>query len=212
MKLVDLSHWINKSTQLYPGTPENKISSINNFEEDGYRESQFLISSHTATHIDAPAHILENGKYVHELPISNFYGKAFALDASKNLTSSIDESVIEQLTEIDNLDFILFYTGWDKMWDKTEYFKNYFYPSEKLAHELTNFKLKGVGIDGPSIDDIKSTQLPVHRILMEFGLILVENLCNLKPLVNKSFIFTCFPLNIENAEASPVRAVAMIDE
>ena len=42
--------------------------------------------------------------------------------------------------------------------------------------------LKGVGLDAISVDPVESHDLPVHRILLGSGMVIVENLANLDSL------------------------------
>jgi kynurenine formamidase len=42
-------------------------------------------------------------------------------------------------------------------------------------------------------------------------MIIIENLCNLRQLIHKEFIFSALPLKIEGADGSPVRACAIIE-
>ena len=49
-----------------------------------------------------------------------------------------------------------------------------------------------------------------HHICFQAGLILIENLTGLEPLIGRPFLFSCLPLKLEQAYGSPVRAVAMI--
>jgi kynurenine formamidase len=40
-------------------------------------------------------------------------------------------------------------------------------------------------------------------------MVIIENLNDLASLIGKEFLIACFPLNIPNADASPVRAVGI---
>ncbi len=71
--------------------------------------------------------------------------------------------------------------------------------------------LKGVGFDAISADPVGPPPYSNHIAFFEAGLILVENLANLGPLVGKRFLFSCLPLAYEHADGSPVRAIAMLD-
>ena len=70
---------------------------------------------------------------------------------------------------------------------------------------------KGIGIDAISIDPIDSFELPMHRIVLGAGLVIVENLTNLEQLIDRTFRFAALPLKYENADGAPVRAVALVD-
>ncbi len=70
--------------------------------------------------------------------------------------------------------------------------------------------MNAVGIDAPSID---YEPFPAHNILLPKGIVIYENLTNLKELLGKvGFQFIGLSLKIENGSASPVRAVAVLEE
>jgi len=71
---------------------------------------------------------------------------------------------------------------------------------------------EGVGVDAISMDRVVDEELPIHKILLEKGVIFIENLKGLDELIDCEFIFSCLPLKIEGADGSPVRAVAIIHE
>ena len=47
---------------------------------------------------------------------------------------------------------------------------------------------------------------------MRSGVVIYENLTNLKPLIGKRFKFIGVPLKIVKGSASPVRALAVLEE
>jgi len=78
--------------------------------------------------------------------------------------------------------------------------------------------LKGIGFDSFSVDKIISAHivteenLPNHHILLGKEILLIESLTNLDKLPESIFSFQCLPMKIENADGSPIRAMAMINE
>jgi arylformamidase len=60
-----------------------------------------------------------------------------------------------------------------------------------------------------SPDPVGSTDLPVHKVLMAAEMVIIENLTGLGQLPPGQFVFSCFPLAFEDADGSPVRAVAL---
>jgi kynurenine formamidase len=70
-----------------------------------------------------------------------------------------------------------------------------------------------VGIDSPSADPADSDlECPAHHALLGAGIPIVEGLCNLDRLPDEpgAFWFAAFPLKLEGADGSPVRAVALL--
>ena len=80
MKIFDLTQMICESMQVYPGTEAPKLTECNSYSSDGFRETLLRMSSHTGTHMDAPAHMNPDAKTLDEKPVSDFCGKAYVLD------------------------------------------------------------------------------------------------------------------------------------
>lgn len=65
-----------------------------------------------------------------------------------------------------------------------------------------------VGLDYLSLDRFEDESLPVHHILLKNDILILEGL-DLSQVDAGRYLLICLPLRIENAEASPVRAVLM---
>lgn len=212
MKIIDLTHTMHKDMPVFPGTEKPIFLPANTIEKDGFKETKFSMYSHTGTHIDAPSHMLEGGKFLEELEISHFIGKAIVLDFSNIKNKEISkEDLLKYENKLKDLDFVLLMTGWSKYWNSDEYFEDFPFLSEEAVDWLIKFDLKGIGIDAISIDDMKTTTFAIHHKLFKNNMIIIENLTNLE-LINKeeSFTFSCLPLKYENADGSPVRAIAVV--
>ncbi len=216
-KIIDLTHLLNEKITVYPDTVAPEFEILNTVEEHGFAEMRMSSVLHVGTHIDAPCHILANTKSLDEFPIDKFFGNAIVIPCQDKTEIGL-EFLQSFENKISQVDFILFFTGWQYKWNTKEYFDNCPIPTEEAAKWLTKFKLKGIGFDAFSVDKVVSAQivtpenLPNHYILLAKDIILIENLTNLDRLPNGIFSFQCFPLNIEKADGSPVRAIAMINE
>jgi kynurenine formamidase len=214
-KIIDLSHLLGENTTVYPDTVGPKFEPLNTVAEHGFAEMQVTMVLHSGTHIDAPCHILANTKSLSDFPVDKFIGKAIVVNCrDKKEIDLLYLKTFEQ--KIAQVDFILFYTGWQYKWNSEAYFENCPALTQEAAKWLTTFNLNGVGIDAFSVDPVISAHivtqesLPNHYILMAKEIILIENLTNLDKLPDGIFSFQCLPVNIEHADGSPVRAIAMI--
>lgn len=212
MKIIDLTHTMHGDMPVFPGTEKPIFLPANTIEKDGFKETKFSMYSHTGTHIDAPSHMLEGSNFLDELDISHFIGRAAILDFSNIKNKEITkEDLLKYEKRLKDLDFVLLMTGWSKYWNSDKYFEDFPFLSEEAVDWLIGFNIKGIGIDAISIDDMKTTTFSIHYKLFENNMIVIENLTNLESINNEeSFIFSCLPLKYENADGSPVRAVAML--
>lgn len=211
MHIVDLSHPVTADMPLWPGTPAPNFSDLHTVGRDGFGERWLQLSSHTGTHLDAPAHLFEGAASLDRLPVDHFIGKGALLDLrdAQPEPVSLDQLLLQRAT-IESAEFLLLHTGWSRFWGKAAYDGGYPVLSEEAAAWLAGLGLKGIGIDAPSFDDPDSEELPIHRALLGAGLVLIENLTALDRLGGHEFLLSVLPLPIAGAEACPVRAVALI--
>ncbi len=212
MKIIDLSHTIKPNMPVYPGTPKPIFEVCNTIRNDGFREKTISMASHTGTHLDAPFHILENGKTLDSYDVESFIGKGFVMDCREFDNKIIPLNHLKKSEiEIAKIDFLLIRTDWDKKWNKDDYFSHFPTLSQDAVKWLTNFNLKGIGLDTISLDRVEEENFPNHRIALKKGFLIIENLKNLHKLQNENFIFACLPPLLERSDGAFVRAVAIID-
>lgn len=210
MKVIDLTHTIKELMPVFPGTEPPIFQRVNTLEKDGFREAKITFYSHTGTHVDAPAHMIEDGLFLDEFSMDQFIGEALVLDFTDINSEKIDlENLMNYETKIRNVEFVILKTGWSKYWGKDEYFAGFPTLSKDAAVWLTKFKLKGVAVDTMSIDNMDSPTFDIHETFLKNNIVIIENINNLDSIKKDNFIFTCMPLKIQNAEGSPVRAVAI---
>jgi kynurenine formamidase len=198
---------------IYPGIDPPVFETPVSIEKDGFVEKKITLYSHTGTHMDAPAHIIDRAMTLDAMAVERFGGEGFIIDISGINSQVITLDHIhgyEQLFQ--EKEFALIYSGWCHYWDSDTYFRDYPVLDSESAKWITSFNLKGIGIDMIPVDAINSMEMPIHKILLNHGLVIVENLANLELLIGKNFSFMAFPLKIEKADGSPVRAVAKISD
>ncbi|NTU52557.1 MAG: cyclase family protein [Chlorobiaceae bacterium] len=211
MRLIDLSHPVDPGMPVWPGTPQPSFADISTIRRDGFAERQLCFSSHTGTHIDAASHIIEGGASLDRTSLDRFFGKGALVDLRDVGCPVIDADLLQQSASLsDETEFLLLHTGWSRFWGSDAYNSGFPVLSAEAARWLAASGLKGIGIDAPSFDEAASHHYPVHRIVLEAGIILIENLTALHLLDHCGFFLSVFPLSITGAEACPVRAVAIL--
>lgn len=208
--VLDLTHPLAEDMPVYPGCRPPRIRQDFTVARDGYAEKTLELQSHTGTHIDAPAHMLAGAPTLDRLGPDRFVGPACVLDAR---AGSLDEAFLEAHRDlVEGCDFVLLHTGWDRHWGTPAYFQGFPVLTAGGAAWLAARRLKGVGVDAISPDPVGSEDFPVHRAILGSGALSVENLTGLGPLAGRRFLFACLPLAIPEADGSPVRAVAILED
>lgn len=213
MKVIDLTQTIKEGMPVFPGTEPPKLAPASTFEKDGFRETLLTMYSHTGTHMDAPAHVREDGITLDKFGADKFVGKAIVVDCSDlSEGDTIDISYINKYKGvIEDAEFVLFKTGWDKYWETEKYYGKFPVINEKVADYLISSNKKGIGLDVISIEAIESEDLPMHHKILKNNLVIIENLCNLDQIGSDLFTFCALPLKFINSDGASIRAVAILD-
>lgn len=203
-RFIDLSRIIENEMPVYPGDEATVITKSASISQTGYNLFTLTCGMHAGTHIDVPLHFFANNKFISDYSIERFIGKCKVFDVS-NVSQINYNGTYDKL--IDKDDIILFYTGFDKFYNKAHYYTNHPVVTQELADFLVSRQVKMVGLDTPSPD---YQPYHIHKTLLSNNIFIIENLCNLEKLLPYSEIeIIAIPLKIK-AEASPVRVVGKI--
>ncbi|MBU1001524.1 MAG: cyclase family protein [Proteobacteria bacterium] len=208
-RIIDLTHPMGSGMPVYPGTEPPVFKQATSIQVEGFAEQRLTLLTHTGTHLDVPAHMLPEGPTLSNLPPERFMGPGCVLDLRG--VNEIRRADLEPYAPaLARSAFAILRTGWEEHWANPEYFRGFPVLDQAAAAWLTGFGLSGIGLDAISVDSTDSSHYPVHHLLFEAGLVIVENLCNLGALPASGFEFQALPLPIQNGDGSPVRAVAVI--
>jgi kynurenine formamidase len=215
VKLIDLSHTIENNLITYKGLPAPVICDYlsreesRKFYEPGteFQIAKIEMVANTGTYLDCPFHRYETGKDLSEFELTCFVDlKAIVIRADFLETQAINASFFQ------NKDIhgkaVLINTNWDEHWKTEKYFENHPFMTHDAAAFLAENAVSLVGIDSHNIDDTRGNTRPVHSILLEKEILIVEHLCNLKNLPEDNFTFTAVPPKFKGVGTFPVRAFA----
>ncbi len=210
MKVIDLTHAIREDMPVYPGTEKPKLTVASTYEKDLFKETLLTMFSHTGTHIDPPAHIIEGKRTLDSFDAEQFVGKGLVIDCKNIKNGEISLEILMSYRDIEMADFLLFNTGYDKKWGKDEYFEGFPCLSMEALDFIMERNYKGIGFDTISLDPVN--KLERHRKLFsKKEIINIENLKNLDLCGQNLFTFVCLPIKTENSDGAPCRAVAIIE-
>ncbi|MCS3923039.1 cyclase family protein [Methanosalsum natronophilum] len=203
-KIIDITHQIYEHMDVYPGDPQPIISVQSNIDDSGYKSSIVCIGSHIGTHIDAPSHVLKNGKTIGDIELHDLFGDAVLIDLSntnKNtITSEILHKKIKQINYSATPKILLIKKHTNT---KTLRFK------EEALKWIVDNGFKVVGTSCMSIE--ASSMLEAHLVLLSKDVYIIENL-NLDSVYEGLFYFIALPLNITKCDGAPIRAILISSE
>jgi arylformamidase len=187
----------------YPGDPPFQLEPVQRLGEAPYNLSRMVLTTHTGTHVDAPAHFLAGGATVDQLPLEILLGKARVVELPAR--ERIERADLEALDLRDDLR-VLLKTRMSGQMLKAGYQEDHLYLTVDAAHYLAQAGLKLVGFDYLSIDRSTSTDFPAHHALLGAGVVVVEGL-DLSEVEPGEYDMACLPLRVGGGDAAPARVV-----
>ena len=200
--LFDISPLISPRIGVWPGdTPFSQEYLCRISEGSNIDLSAVTTTMHLGAHADAPSHYSKDGVGIEHRDLSLYYGRAqvVRVDVKKGARIMPSDVRVEIIAPR-----VLFCTG--SFPNPDEFTTDFCSLSPELVHALADQGVILIGIDTPSVDPCSSKKLESHHAIAERNLAILEGLVlnNIDPNVYR---LIAFPLRIEGADATPVRAV-----
>lgn len=205
MNYYDISPKVSEKTAVFPGdvTFSRKVSM--SFQNSDHLElSSVQTTLHVGSHADAPSHYHSKGLSIDQVDVKRYLGRCQvvrvkALEGERILPLHLkDESI--------RASRVLFATG--SYSNPNEWNPNFNSLSYELIEDLAGKGVELVGIDTPSVDPHDSKSLECHQAIFEKDMSILEGLV-LDDVPTGLYQLIALPLKLENAEASPVRAILL---
>lgn len=202
MKIHDITRPITTGMPVWPGdTPAEFV--LSNTKAAGYSANvgRLRVSLHCGTHADAPYHYNDAGLKIDEVPADLYVGPARVVDIRGQAAITPALLAAQDFTATPRVlfksdtwtDFAVFPREWPLMTPDT--------PAWLAARGV-----KLVGLDVPSVDHIRSQDLPIHHACDAANIVILENL-DLHAVDPGAYELIALPLRIQGADGSPIRAV-----
>jgi arylformamidase len=204
-RIYDVSVPIVSGGLAFPGDPQIHISVHQSIERgDVANVSALALGSHTGTHIDAPRHFLPGGAPVDAVPLERLIGPAVVLGLPDH-AASIGAAELRS-RDLGDTRRVLFRTRNSALLSKPQFTPEYVSLAPDAAEYLLDRKVELVGIDYLSIDRFDSKGHPVHRMLLERQVVIVEGL-DLSTVPEGRYELICLPLRLAGLDGAPARVV-----
>ena len=212
--IIDLSYPIKSDMLVYPGTERPVFQWVGRVNSEGFNLTRMSMLVHTGTHVDAPAHFIENGAAIDEIPVERLFGKAklFRYQKEPRGQEITSHDLSAAGFELENDMIFVLETGIEKYGETRKYNELFPVPSDELLHYLIGKKIKAYMTDATATDAVGAKTSFKHQILLGAGIPIVENLMNLHRLPeNRLFLVSALPIRLSGREGAPCRAVAITD-
>jgi arylformamidase len=211
MKILDISVPISSNLPVWPGDPRIVLERYRSIcKGDMSNDSKLACSVHAGTHVDAPAHFIENGSTVEQLPLGILIGPALVAELPE--TEAITADDLGKLDLQPEVTRLLLKTKNSALWTDLEhrFNPNFTALTSGAAEWLVHNGIRLVGIDYLSVQLFGEAEALTHRILLEAGVVILEGL-DLHEIRPGSYRLICLPISLVGSDGAPTRAV-LIDE
>jgi arylformamidase len=193
------------SVPLYPGDTELEVGlHQSRASGDPSNVSRLVCSAHCGTHVDAPAHFLQDAPGIETVPLDALVGPAVVVDAT-HVTGHIDAAAVAVIQPPPGTDRVLFRTSNSRLWDRPRFTEDFVALTPDGAQALVDRGVRLVGIDYLSIAPYDDPA-PTHEVLLRAGVVIVETL-DLRAATPGEYQLICLPLLIPGADGAPARAL-----
>lgn len=203
MKIYDISQTLREGMSVWPGDSPFRQHQLAQIREGATSNVSALeMGVHAGTHIDVPLHLNPSGLDAARMPLPAFIGPARLFSVSVDRRIRADDLSILDWQGVERA---LFKTR-SKDSSESSFDKSFVCLHEDAAEFLVKKEILLVGIDSPSVDTFESNALSVHRMLLDHGIVILEN-ARLKGVPQGDYELICLPLKLSGSDGSPVRAI-----
>jgi len=185
MRIIDISREL-LSAPLFPGDPAPALEAVSVIGKGSeYNLSMLTMCVHNGTHLDAPAHFLQDGATAESIPLDKTIGEAEVVEAVGEIDAAKANSLLSDGVKR------LFLKG------------------------RVMIRPDAAAVFSRSLDLLGTEELTVgrgdeigeaHRTLLGAGVVILENL-DLSAAEPGRYMLFAAPLKIKGADGAPVRAV-----
>ncbi len=216
---IDLTQPFHGDVPHSAALPEPTLEELSNVETDGTNVQWIGTPTHVGTHVDAPRHFVPGGETIDEIPLERFEGRAAVIDVSRDEPTEISLSTVREAADgtVDaDREVIALYTGWDDRYEEPSYHRYPWFAAE-VGEWLLEQDVQLVCSDTPSPDRPREMRpegwsaYPIHRTLLESGVLIAEHLRNLDALLGRDAWIQGFPMRIRGGDGAPARFVGRVE-
>lgn len=208
-RIFDVSLPIGPDLLTWPGDPGVEVRPSSRISQgDAANVSELRIGTHTGTHVDPPVHFVEGADPIDGVAPDVLFGEAVVADLTN--AEVIGPEELDAQGVPDGTERLLCKTRNSELWSRlpVEFPDEFVAVTPEGAQWCVDRGLRLVGVDFLSVEKDGPPDFPVHHILLEGGVIIVEGL-NLSAVDPGRYTLACLPLLITGGDGGPARAVLL---
>lgn len=226
-EVVDLTHVLGLSVPTYFLSETATRETFVTVKDDGFYIQNWTFGEHISTHLDIPAHFVEDGETVDNYPAANLVSPAIVIDISAKaadepnamLTLEDIEAWESANGEIPVGALVCMYSGWEAKWNDIPAFRgdpgdgSLNFPGfgpDAATFLVEERDIHGIAVDTLSLDPGNSATFDVHVTVLSAGKYGIEGVANLASIMGKSATVIAGVPRWEAGSGGPARVLALV--
>ena len=222
-RVVDLTHQFRAGFPVYTGNPPARRT-LTTIPANGFYKQEWTFDEHSGTHMDAPAHFVDRGRFTPQLTLRELVLEIVVIDIARRAQSDPDTVVTaddlrafeRRHGRIPNGALVAMDSGWASKVGNDAAYKggppgDYHFPGfgdSAIEYLLERRNAAAIGVDTLSLDNGPSTTFSVHVNWLNADNYGLENLANLDRLPPRGATAIVGVIPWEDGSGGPARVLA----
>jgi arylformamidase len=172
--------------------------------------SEWKMSSHTGTHMDARMHFIPGGWPMEALDLSRSVGLCRVVDLT-HVEGHVGRADLEAAEVAGQARLLLKTRNSEQgFMQREEFEEGYSAISREAAEYLVEIGVETIGVDYLSVEPFEDGEFNTHHTLLGADVVILEGLV-LTEVEPGEYFLACLPLKLAGSDGSPARAILIRD-
>jgi arylformamidase len=208
MEIIDITATVGLKTVKWPDDTVQPLQEFVTHTDRGDQAtvSQWTLSAHTGTHVDARMHFIPGGWTMETLDLGRSVGPCRVVDLT-GVEGHVSRADLEAAAVAGKARLLLKTRNSDlALMQREEFDEGYAAISKEAAEYLVEIGVETVGVDYLSVEPFEDGEFRTHHTLLGADVLILEGLVltNVEP---GEYFLACLPLKLAGSDGSSARAI-----
>jgi arylformamidase len=212
VEIIDVTRTVDPKMPKWPDETEPPSQEFVTRTDNGdpATVSEWKMSSHTGTHMDARMHFIPSGWTMEALDLSRSVGPCRVVDLT-HVEGHVSRADLEAAEVAGQVRLLLKTRNSEQEFMQREEFdEGYVAITKEAAEYLVEIGVETVGVDYLSVEPFEDGEFNTHHTLLGADVVILEGLV-LTEVEPGEYFLACLPLKLAGSDGSPARAILVRD-
>ena len=212
MEIIDVTRTVDPKMLKWPDDTEPPSQEFVTRTDNGdpATVSEWKMSSHTGTHMDARMHFIPGGWTMEALDLARSVGPCRVVDLT-HVEGHVGRADLEAAEVAGQVRLLLKTRNSEQgFMQREEFEEGYSAISREAAEYLVEIGVETIGVDYLSVEPFEDGEFNTHHTLLGADVVILEGLV-LTEVEPGEYFLACLPLKLAGSDGSPARAILIRD-